>query len=51
MALMLRETANLDGGDSAATETAMVPFGQTGSQAQGNGSLLPSKNMAGTMQS
>ena len=49
MALMLRETAKEDGGDSAANETAMVPFGQTGSTAQGGG-LLPSKNMAGTMQ-
>ena len=49
MALMLRETANLGDGDSAANETALVPFGQTGSTAQG-ASLLPSKNMAGTMQ-
>lgn len=47
MALMLRETANLEAANS---ETAVVPFGQTGGHNATSGSLLPSKNMAGTMQ-
>ena len=50
MALMLRETANLDGGDSYQSETAMVPFGGAGTTGAMGNSLLPSKNMAGTMQ-
>ena len=48
MALMLRETANHE----EMAENALVPFGQTGAGSQAaTGTLLPSKNMAGTMSS
>lgn len=52
MAMMLRETA-LEAGDSSqmmgGSETAMVPFGVTGMNATTQNTLLPSKNINGTM--
>jgi len=57
MAMMLRETA-LEAGDSSqmmgGSETAMVPFGVTGTAMNAttqNNTLLPSKNINGTMPS
>ena len=51
MALMLRETANLEaGGAQGGSETAMVPYGGTGMQSTTQNSLLPGKSMPGAME-